>query len=93
MEELRKKWDAYRALEFPRGCADLDPAGVCLASTDSYAAGCITTYLSQGYLDAERIKILTNCVSDLDEALRELEGDMWVYFDTLRTISREVLTI
>ena len=78
-------------MTFPKGCVELDPAGVCLASTDSYVAGCITTFLKVGKLDAERLRILKNCVVDLNKALPETEGYIFEYFNELKSIAEQVL--
>jgi hypothetical protein len=91
MNILKEEWDAYRHRRFPPGSASLDPAGVCLAYTDTLAGGCITTYLGREALDQERIDVLRKCVADLERALPETKGEMLEHFSELKKIAQGVL--
>lgn len=92
-ETIQSRWDSFRSLQFPRNCADLDPNGVCLASTDTYAARCITSYLSSGLPKSKR-EVLQNCSDDLHRALDDdtIAEDVRLYFTELRAIAIEVLS-
>src|SRR5262249_46058024 len=65
--EIQSMWDAWRARPFPSEYAGKDVAGICVTSIDSFAAGCIDTFISRkGNLDEERISVLQTCKDDLE---------------------------
>lgn len=92
MDEIEQKWQQLRVLRFPSGCGGKEVAGVCLASVDTFAAGCISTFMTwRGRLDADRIKSLQGCVQDLEIVVPLLDGEAKVYFELLLNVSRKVL--
>ena len=80
---------------FPRGLAGEEVDGECLASLDTFAAGCIDTFLSSRThsLDSRRLKVLTDCAQRLSRVCPQLPDEHRVYFDTLREISERVLRV
>jgi len=64
---------------------------VCLASTDSFAAGCITACIDRGRLDPERNQILGRYLNDIYLVLPELEGESHEYFSELAVLAKMCL--
>lgn len=92
MDEIEQMWQQHRAMGFPRGCGGREVAGVCLASVDTFAAGCIHTFIGwSGRLDKERIECLQQCVAQLETVVPLLDGPERAYFDLLLQMSRKVL--
>lgn len=79
------------ATPFPGGLAGDDIAGVCVASADSFAAGCIEAYLSDHVLSAQHRDVLTRVLQDLRRAAPHLEGPQLAYVDELAGIVEQVL--
>lgn len=78
-------------MSFPEGFAGKDVNDICVTTLDTFAAGCIDTYVGDGRLDAKRIKVLNSCLEDLDLILPELYEYPKDYFLTLREICVEVV--
>jgi hypothetical protein len=76
---------------FPEGMAGEEVAGVCLTTIDTFAAGCLDTYFTEKWLDAERQNVLSRCLQDVRKALPHLEGDAADYFNELAAIAEAVL--
>jgi len=91
MKTIESRWLKHKETPFPDGCVELDPAGVCLTSTDTFIAGCITTFLNLGTLDDDRIRVLKRCVVDLNKALPKTDGDIFEYFNELKSIAEQVI--
>jgi len=55
---------------------------------DTVISGCITYYLdSVNGIDAQRVEILEDCLSDLEGLLPDLDRDTGPYFERLRTLA------
>ena len=90
-EAIQIRWNAFCDLQFPTGCVELDPNGVCLALTDTYTAGCITSYLSTS-LSIDKRNTLKRCRDDLALALdTSLPDHIQSYFLELQHIANAVL--
>jgi len=77
--ELKYRWDAFCKRPFPSGYAGEEINGVCVASLDTFAAGCIDTFIGVQSLDCEKISILRKCRLELGHVLPVLEGEpVWV---------------
>lgn len=93
---IEAMWQILRAKKFPAYASWKHiPNAPVLVLTDTYAAGCITTFLNHQphSLDSERINILHGCLDKLDSALSNdaLQGESRAYFSLLREIVIRVL--
>ena len=96
LPELLALWNEHLNARFPQGAASLDPAGVCLASTDTFMAGCLTSFFGgskeQGHLDSRRSEILASCRAELERALEaEMPPHIRTYFQRLFHLAGLVL--
>ncbi len=92
IHEIEQMWQQLRLLRFPRGYGGKEVSGVCLVSVDTFAAGCIDTFMRcRGRLDADRIRSLQGCVEDIETAVPMLQGEAKVYYELLLNVSRKVL--
>ncbi len=75
-------WTEHAKTVFPESYAGKDVNGVCLTSLDTYAAGCISTYIQQNRksIDFERYQVLQKCKANLEEVLPDLTGEARMYF-------------
>jgi hypothetical protein len=92
--EIRKMWNEWKAMPFPSEYGGKDVAGICVTSLDTFAAGCIDTFVSRnGRLDKRRISVLENCKDDLEVVVNSLDGNARVYFNYLLLLSKGVLQL
>lgn len=85
-------WKEHLAAGFPEDVVGEEIDGVELVLTDTFAAGCISTFLgNKGTLDVDRVKILRKCVSDLEKVCPSLNSEASGYFVRLSQIARMVL--
>jgi hypothetical protein len=93
MNEIKRLWVEFDARPFPpelTGAEEID--GINLASLDTFAAGCIDTFLERkACLDAQRTLVLEQCVRELAIIERNVTGDAKAYFVELRILSEKVL--
>lgn len=64
MEEIKLLWNAFMKIKFPRG-EDAGDLHVDLAEADTFASGCISTFIAKGKLDEHGIRTLKKCVGKL----------------------------
>jgi hypothetical protein len=58
VDEIRLMWDEWKQIPFPSEYGGKDVAGICVTSVDTFAAGCIDTFVSRnGRLDKRRITV------------------------------------
>ena len=91
MNDVQKDWRAHLASGFPAAARGREVHGVDLVLVDTYAAGCIQSFVDTGALDDERMKALQGCVEELQRAVPLLGADSVEYFSRLLEISRNVL--
>ena len=92
--EIQSMWDAWKTQRFPADYSGKDVAGICVTSLDSFAAGCIDTFIfRKGYLDERRISILEKCKDDLEVVVNVLDGSAKTYFNNLLLLSKRVLQL
>lgn len=91
---IQQLWKEHFSAPFPSGVAGKEVDGECLASLDTFAAGCIDTFLSRRThtLDSRRLEVLTKCAQSLSRVCPQLPDEHRVYFDRLREISERVLS-
>jgi hypothetical protein len=90
--DLGKRWKIFEKLPFPPSCAGKEFDGVCLATVDTFAAGCISYFIDTGHLDAQRKKALDSCAADLAKALPSLQGEAKEYFTELACLVDTILS-
>ena len=80
-------WDEWKAIPFPTGYAGKEVAGICVTTLDSFAAGCIDTFISRkGRLDKKRLSALEECKKDLEIVVKNTDGVGQTYFSELLQI-------
>ena len=93
MNEIKRLWIEFAARPFPpelSGAEEID--GIDLVSLDTFAAGCIATFLERKEcLDAQRTLVLEQCLRELAIIERKVTGDTKDYFVELRILSEKVL--
>ena len=94
LNNIQKIWREFASRPFPEGCAGIEVQGIELASLDTFAAGCIDTFVSNnGCLDRERISILKQCAAEIEVVVPTLQGEAMDYFEQLQLLSQEVLRV
>jgi hypothetical protein len=91
LKQTRTLWNEFKKMPFPDGYAGKDVNGICVTSLDTFAAGCISAYTSNGNLDRNRIQVLKSCLDDLDLILPELSEHPKKYFLSLKQICVEII--
>ncbi|MBN1911166.1 MAG: hypothetical protein JW818_15575 [Pirellulales bacterium] len=86
LEKIRRLWAEFRKKPFPEGLAGEDINGVCVTSLDTFAAGCVDTYVCSGSLDRVKRDVLESSLVELDRILPELEDYPREYFLLLKEI-------
>jgi hypothetical protein len=89
--EIERLWREHCAATFPEGFGG-PRFGVEVAQVDTFAAGCIDTFIAcRGNLDLRRTAILGLCHRDLAVAVVGLQGDAQAYVARLENLVRLVL--
>ena len=92
LDEIKKRWEIWRALPFPSDIYESEFNGFDLTSIDTFSAGCIDVFLeNNGKLDPKRIEVLRNCNDDLNKMYDGLSVSSREYFKELSKLSRLVL--
>ncbi|MGW4519441.1 hypothetical protein ACWEO4_48220 [Streptomyces sp. NPDC004393] len=69
-EDVARLWQEHQDADFPAGLRGAELDGIDLVMLDADIAGCVTTWRSNGgFLDAERLRILRDCITELDNVL------------------------
>ena len=92
MKSLEESWNEFLDKPFPEGYAGEEIEGICLATLDTVAAGCIDTFLdNSGRLDQQRISVLQDCARDLHVIVKYLDGKAKDYFEQLQSLAERIL--
>ena len=92
VSEIEIMWNEWKDIPFPSDYAGEDVEGICLVSLDTFAAGCIDTFVSRkGSLDAQRISTLKKCEKELEIISNKLEGNAKLYFEQLLLMTQKIL--
>ena len=92
VSEIKGMWDEWKTIPFPSAYAGQEVAGICVTLLDSYAAGCIHTFiLNKGRLDDWRVSVLKNCKQELEVVVLNLDGGARAYFKNLLMMAERVL--
>jgi len=90
-DDLRARWQRFRALPFPEEARDDALEDLDLDELDGSLAGCIEVYIEQGSLDSTRVYILSTSASQLERALRRIPPPARDYFELLVGLARDTL--
>ncbi len=83
-EVIVSLWEAHKQEEWPRLAGNQEGP---LMTLDTVISGCVVYFLdSPGGLDAQRLGIIEDCVTDLDQLTQDLEADCRPYFQRLRDL-------
>ena len=93
-QKIESDWNEFRRTPFPEngdafpGANDRD-----LAEIDTFAAGCISTFIhTSGQLDQQRYDCLKTCLAELDNGIQDIDaGKLKTYVEQLQFISKSVL--
>jgi hypothetical protein len=80
---ISELWIAHSLSQFPKGYGGRDVNGICVTSVDTYASGCISSYMrhKKKSIDIERYQILHQCKKEIELFLPYLEGEAFQYFN------------
>jgi hypothetical protein len=83
-------WETHKEERWPQvGSQQEGP----LMTLDTVISGCVVYFLdSPEGLDAQRIRIVEDCVADLDNLTDELDKDCLPYFQRLRHLGTLLIT-
>jgi hypothetical protein len=84
-------WAEYEQAAFPDECRGSEDDGVDLVLLGADLAGCVSTYVSRGTLNARRLAVLTNGAGALKSKIPQLGSEASVYFSILRNMADIVL--
>jgi hypothetical protein len=88
MVEIRRLWQEHCAVPFPAGCAGKEVDGICLVFLDSFAAGCIASFIAgDGHLDSTRAAVLRESYQQLTHVCDVLDGDANEYCRRLEKLA------
>ncbi|QTD99354.1 hypothetical protein S1361_18530 [Streptomyces cyanogenus] len=82
-------WQEHLDAPFPARLRGAEPGGIDIVLLDATVAGCVSARQNKGgCLDAERNRILRDCVADLDQVLASTtEAEELRYFRRLRRLA------
>ncbi len=89
MNEITSLWHVHRDASWPKVSGPHEGE---LMTLDTVIGGCVTYYLeSLEGLDARRVAILEDCLSDLEGLLPDLDRETAAYFERLRRLASLLL--
>lgn len=88
MNELQVLWETHRDASWPESLGAVEGE---LMMLDTVIAGCVTFFFEEEQLDPQRVGILQDSLSDLDNLLPELPDQAVGYFERLRTLGLTIL--
>lgn len=82
-------WEAHKEEHWPKLAGNQEGP---LMTLDTVISGCVVYFLdSPEGLDTQRLGIVEDCVTDLDQLTQELEADCRPYFQRLRDLGALLL--
>lgn len=69
----------------------MDIRGIDLVTLDSNVAGCVSSFLERGCLEASSMDALSYCNDCLDTVLLELQGYEGWYYRQLKTVTSAIM--
>ncbi|RCU50571.1 hypothetical protein DU002_09130 [Corallincola holothuriorum] len=91
---ITELWLDHSQSRFPKGYGGNDVNGVSVTSVDTYATGCIGSYIGheRKSIDLERYQVLQKCKSELEEVLPYVDGEAFIYFGRLHEMCSAIIT-
>ncbi len=86
--ELTELWETHQNAPWPES---LGPTEGELMMVDTVIAGCVTYFSQESELDPQRVGILQDSLSDLDNLLPELPDQAVGYFERLQKLGLRLL--
>ena len=88
MKEIQELWRQHQAAPSPEGISGDEIEGWDLVCLDSFAAGCISTFVgSSGRLDSDQIECLIGCRESMSNVLPKLTGEAQTYYYRLHQMT------
>ena len=88
MDELIRLWETHRNAGWPES---LGPCEGELMMLDTVIAGCVTYFFEEEDFDLQRVEILQDSLSDLNNLIPEIPDEAVGYFERLRTLGATLL--
>ena len=83
-------WETHKVERWPQVASQQEGP---LMTLDTVISGCVVYFLdSPEGLDAQRIRIIEDCVAELDNLTGELDEDCLPYFQRLRHLGTLLIT-
>ncbi len=91
LQDIFRIWVKLKQKLFPSNCSGADVRGIDLVTLDSDVAGCVSTFLTQGFLESKLIDTLYNCGDCLDTVVLELQGYEGWYYRQLKILTSAIV--
>ncbi len=92
VNEIGRRGRIWLEQPFPAGCGGQEVEGIDLVLLDTFAAGCITSFVgNRGRIEPNQIAVLKECLHDLDSVVPLLEGEARTYFQEMRNITDQIV--
>ena len=88
MDELIRLWETHRNAGWPESLGSCEGE---LMMLDTVIAGCVTYFFEEEDFDLQRVEILQDSLSDLNNLIPEIPDDAVEYFERLRTLGVTLL--
>jgi hypothetical protein len=88
MDQLFKLWEIHQNASWPESLGTVEGE---LMMLDTVIAGCVTYFFEEAQLDAQRVGILQDSLSDLENLMPDVPDHAVGYFDRLRTLGSTIL--
>ena len=88
MDQLSNLWGIHQNAGWPDALGNLEGE---LMMLDTVIAGCVTYFIEEAQLDAQRREILQDSLSDLENLLPDVPDHAIEYFDRLRMVGFTLL--
>jgi hypothetical protein len=88
--KLSSLWELHVSADWPVG-GDAHEGE--LMTLDTVVAGCVTYYVDEQELDAQRVVILQDCLSELKNLMPDLDPDAQEYFERLQQLAELLIRL
>ncbi len=88
MDQLSNLWEIHQNAAWPEFLGTIEGE---LMMLDTVIAGCVMYFLEEEQLDAQRVGILQDSLSDLEKLLPDLPEQAFGYFERLQKVGVTVL--
>ena len=90
---ISELWKEHSQARFPKGYGGTDVNGICVSSLDTYASGCISSYVNgqKDRIELEKYQRLVECRKQLEEVMPNVKGEAFQYFGRLHEMCSLVI--